>query len=96
MAAVGDMLVGSGQTPDAGALVETILTTPVVSALPVRLVLTDRVRRPSGLTKQLQHSVSSWLGSNTKIAAHRFAPAVPGLVMRRVPSGAPAVLALAK
>src|SRR5580658_4269899 len=35
MAAVGDRRVCSGQTPDAGALVETILTTPAVSATPV-------------------------------------------------------------
>src|SRR5271165_2009212 len=100
MAGVELTTVGSGQAPPTGT-VETILISPVVRVTPVsgflvRSVLTERVPRPSGVCRQLQHSDSSWYGSNTKIDAQTFPAAVPGFVMRTVPSGAPAVLALAK
>src|SRR5580692_8330406 len=98
--AIGLSLVGSGQAP-ATVAVETILIAPVlrvtpVSGLPVMSVFTDNVRSPSGETKQLQHSDISWCWSNTNTAAHKFPPAVHGLVKRTVASGAPAVFAFAK
>src|ERR1700722_5966779 len=63
IAAIGVRLVGSGQDPPTVA-VDTILITPVlrvtpVSGLLVKSEFTDRVRRPSGLRKQLQHSLIS-------------------------------------
>src|ERR1700722_6209151 len=75
-------LVGSGQAPATG-IVETIFTRPVlrttpVSGLPVKSVLTDRVRRPSGVSRQLQHSVSSCSGSKTNKLAQTLPAAVPG------------------
>src|SRR5579863_3121462 len=100
----GLTVVGSGQVfPDRGQ-VETILTTPVlrvtpVSGLLVRSASTERVRRPSGVSKQLQHSLISCIGSNTKMLAQTLPLPlvfVPGLLKRTVASGAPAVLALAK
>src|SRR5271165_1797034 len=101
IAATGFTAVGSGQPPATG-MVETTLIRPVLRVTPVngllvRSVLTERVRRPSGVNRQLQHSLSSWYGSNTKMLAQMLPLAyVPGSVMRNVPSGAPAVLALAK
>src|SRR5580698_10740925 len=99
-AASGFTVVGRGHPPLTGT-VETILIAPVARVLPVRgllvrSLLIERVRSPSGLTKQLQHSVSSWKESNTKMLAQTLPAAVPGLMMRTVPSGAPAVLALEK
>src|SRR5579872_920555 len=102
---------GSGQLLPLNASVETILITPFckvtpVSGLLVRSVFTERVRRPSGVSRQPQHSDISWKGSNTAIYAQTLAGtwpllpptfwAVPGLVIRNVASGAPLVLALAK
>src|SRR5215467_2799862 len=95
---IGPRVTGRGQTPPIG-LVETTLITPElnvtpVSGLLVRSTLTDRVRKPSGVSKQLQHSLSSCAVSNTKMAAHTlgFTPVkVPGLSNRTVPSGAPEV-----
>src|ERR1700733_1797084 len=100
-AAVGCTAVGSGQAPETG-MVETTLITPVVRVTPVsgllvRFASIDKVRNPYGVSKQLQHSLSSCSGSNTKMLAQRLPEAyVPGLSRRIVPSGAPAVLALAK
>src|SRR5215467_497514 len=102
IAAAGNREVGSGQTPAIVGFVDTTLITPVVSVtpvngLPVTSLLIESVRRPSGVRRQLQHSLISCSGSNTKMLAQILPPAyVPGSVRRRVPSGAPAVLALAK
>src|SRR5579862_2385311 len=95
------MWVGTGQAP---ALVSaaTILITPVVRTTPVngfevRFALTDRVRRPSGVSKQLQHSDNSSYASKMKISAQRLEyPAAPSLSSLRVASGAPPVLAFEK
>src|SRR5579872_1713240 len=101
--ATGKTAVGSGQLLPFGT-VETILIVPVVSVTPVsgllvRSISTERVRRPSGVSKQLQHSLISCIGSNTKMLAQTFPELpvfVPGLLRRTFASGAPAVLALAK
>lgn len=82
-------------------MVETNLIRPVlrvtpVSGLLVMSLFTERVRRPSGVSKQLQHSLNSWFGSKTKRLAQTLPDPVPGLSMRTVASGAPAVLALEK
>jgi len=73
----------------------TILITPVfrttpVSGFAVKSLLIDKVRKPSGVSRQLQHSDISSLESNTNMSAHKFAPAAPpGLSSLSVPSGAP-------
>ena len=96
----GVIAVGSGHIPPmvaAGMIVITpVERTLPVSGLPVKSVFTDSVSRPSGVTVQLQHSDSSSLASKTKMSAQRLPPEVPGLVMRTISSGAPAVLALEK
>jgi len=99
-AGVGVIAVGIGHTPPMVAA-GTIAITPVESrvplaGLPVTSVFTDRVSKPSGVVRQLQHSDSSSLASKTKMSAQRLPPDTPGLSMRRVPSGAPGVLALEK
>src|ERR1700685_621898 len=91
---------GSGQALPIGETERTLIT-PVVSVTPVsgllvRSELTDRVAKPTGVCRQPQHSFSSWLGSNTKMYEQILPVAVPGSVIRSVPSGAPDVFALAK
>src|SRR5271166_1093318 len=81
---------------------ETIAITPFAWTTPVSGLLfrsfeIERVRRPSGVVRQPQHSFSCWSLANTYTRAHRLpSPAVPGLVIRTVPSGAPATPLLAK
>src|ERR1039458_498331 len=88
---------------------ETTLITPrVISPLPVNSLdvsslFTDSESRPFDVMKQAQHDLSSWLSSNTEMAAHRVpfstpsgdaVASAPSLTRRKVPSGAPLVFAL--
>src|SRR5271166_4724681 len=73
---------------------ETILMSPVLTMIPingllVRSFVTEKVRRPSGVVMQPQHSSNCWSLSNTYTKAHRLPLDVPGLVTRTVASGAP-------
>src|SRR5271166_170682 len=87
----GELLTGAVRI-----LISPWLTTVPTSGLLVKSLVTENVRRPSGVVRQPQHSSICWSLSNTYTMAQRLPLDVPGLVTRTVASGAPETPLLAK